>query len=481
MEFKKEPQEIINKSPLLKLSDLKAEEPAIPFHKSQVDSYEIIEYPQATNGISYVKLFFDLRKVKEESLKNLQLFMNLLKQTDTKNYSFQELAKEINSFMGHISFHLNTYPSAKKPTKFKPYMEVHLNFLFENLKKNTELLKELLIHSQFSPKNRVQNLLEEMKTTFSNTVSSRARHLALRSAEKTFFPLEGAFLEEVMGGSFENYFLKSKIDFQQLIPQFQTLLKDIFHSQNLELITITTEKNKLKPLKKELQKFVTALPDHKLENQEWLFSQQKTYRAYAIPGEVQFVHKVSSFKDQGLSYSGSFKVYAQYLDTYFLHPRIREQAGAYGVWNYFKRLKGLWILSTYRDPNLKKTYEIFSQAVDFMKQESLDETKLRSAILGALKFYYTDLSSKDKANFMTDLYLKDLRWKDYIQTKKEILETKAQDLQKINLDFGKGSSKFPKSSRWKCRSHPKRSSFFKGSLVSSLRLSQLGLILFLLF
>ena len=434
--LKKEPQEIINQSPLLKLSDLKAEEPAIPFHKSQVGSYEIIEYPQPTNGISYVKLFFDLRTVKEESLKNLKLFIYLLTETNTKNYSFQELSKEIDSFIGNISFKIDTYQSAKEPTKFKPFMEVQLNFLNENLKKNMELLKELLIYNQFSPEDRAKNLLEEMKTTLSHTIANRARHFALGAAEKTFFPLEGAFQEEVMGASFENYFLKSKIDFQQLIPQFQVLLKDIFRSQNLELITITTEQNKLKNIKRELQKLVRSLPDHKLEKQEWLFSQQKTYLAYAIPGEVQFVQEVSSFKNQGLEYSGSLKVYAQYLDTYFLHPRLREQAGAYGVWNYFKR-NGLWILSSYRDPNLKKTFEIFSQALDFMKQENLEEAKLKSAILGSLKFYYSDRSSKDKANLMTNLYLKDLSWKDYIKTKKEILETKAQDFQKINLALEK--------------------------------------------
>ena len=442
--LEKEPQEIIEKTPLLKLSDLKAEDNPIPFNKFQESSYEIIEYPQSTNGISYVRLFFDLKGIKEDHLKNLKLFIRLFKKTDTKNYSFKELSKEIDSYIGSIDFSIEAHQSLKNTKQFKPLMVVKLDFLNENLTKSMRLLKELLIHSKFSPEDQVQSLLEEMKTGFSHSMTRRARGFSNQSARKAFFPIYGAFNDEVKGGVFAEYFLKSKLNFLRLIPQFQSLLKNIFNQDRLHLITIVAEKNKLKTVKTKLKKLTRFLPAQGLKDQQWLFSKQKTYQGYAIPGEVQFLTETASFKDQGLKYSGVLKVYSQYLDTYFLHPRIREQAGAYGAWNSFNR-NGLWTLSTYRDPNLKKSFEIFSQAVNFMKEEKLNEKKLKPAILGSLKPFYQDRSSAGKANLMTALYLSDLTWADYIKTKKEILETRPEDFQEINQALEKALKKSQKS------------------------------------
>ena len=183
----KEPPEITAKTPLLKLSDLKADEKPIPFKKSKIGSSEVIEYPQETHGISYVNFFFDLRGVKEDNLKNLELFTSLLKKTNTDNYSFQELQKQIDTSIGNINFDTEVYQSFKNTEKFKPLMKVSLRFLNENREKSMELLKEILAHSQFTPMDRVQNLLNEMKVSMSNLISHSAMGLVTQLTKKKFF------------------------------------------------------------------------------------------------------------------------------------------------------------------------------------------------------------------------------------------------------------------------------------------------------
>ena len=427
----KETSEITGKTPLLQLSDFKTNENPILFNKLKIDSYEIIEYPQSTSGISYIKLFFDLKGVKEENLKNLKFFVSLIKKTDTDNYSFQELSKQIDSYIGNISFKTNVYQSVKNTKKFKPLMTVSLSFLNENYEKSMALLKELLVHSQFSPENRVRKLLNEIKTKMSNSISSRAMSLSMQSAKKQFFPIQGAFIDETKGGSFEKYILKSKIDPSQLEVKLKLMLNNIFNQKRLYLVTVTADPNKLKTLKIEMTKFKKLLPAKGSKDQKWTFVKQKNYEGYIIPDEVQYITKTTSFKEQGLEYEGALVVYSKYLNTHFMHPRIREQAGAYGAWSRVSR-NGLWIMNTYRDPNLKKSFDVFSQSVDFMKNEKLDQKKLKPAILGSLKAFYQDRSVSGKADFMTDLYLADLNWNDYIKTKNEILETKPKNFNKIN-------------------------------------------------
>ena len=427
----KEAQEIVNKTPLLKTSDLKAEEKPIPFNKSKISSYEVIKYPQSTSGIFYIRLFFDLKGIEEKNLKNLTLFTSLLKKTDTKNYSFQDLSKQIDTYIGNVSFDTHFYQSFKNTKNYKPLMTINLSFLNENRAKSMNLLKELLVHSQFSPEDRVQNLLDELKVGMSNSISHRAVGLSRQSAEKGFFPNQGGFIDEIDGGSSEEYILKSKLDSHQLTPEFKTILNNIFNQNRLYLVTVTAEQNELKTLTTEIEKLNQSLPIQGSKDQQWSFSNQKNYEGYAIPGEVQYVTETTSFAEQGLEYNGALAVYSQYLDAHFLHPQLREQAGAYGAWNSFSR-NGLWSMQTYRDPNLKKSFDIFSQVMDFMKNEKISQEKLKPAILGSLKTFYRDRSAPEKANLMTYLYLSDISWNDYIKTKKEILETTPESFQKIN-------------------------------------------------
>ena len=455
-----ETQEITSKTPLLKLSDIKADEKAIPLKKTQLDSYEVIEYPQSTGGISYINLFFDLKGVDEKNLKSLQLLTYLLKKTNTKHYSFQELSRQINTYVGHLNFSVNSYQSIKDTKHFKPFMVVSLRFLNENLLKSIHLLKELLIHSQFLPEDRVENLLNELKTKMSNSISHRAMSLSKKAANKSFFPNLGAFIDETSGGTFEEYMLNSKKNSDQLLLKFKTILGNIFNQNRLHLVTMTSDQNQLRTLRKKITQLKNSLPSLSSKNQEWSFSTQKNYEGYAIPGEVQYITETTSFKEQGLKYSGSLRVYSEYLNKYFLHPRLREQSGAYGAWNYVSR-EGLWTMQTYRDPNLQKSFDIFSQSVNFMKKETLDYKKLKPVIIGSLKTFYRDRSVSEKAWLMTNLYLSDLTWDDYIKIKKEILETSPEDFQKINQALESALKKSKRSAAGNSKKIKKEAPFLK--------------------
>lgn len=460
----KEPPEITYKTPLLKLSDIKADEKPIPVRQVKTESYQIMEYSQPTYGISYVQLYFDLRGIKEEELKNLRFFTKLLTRTNTTNYSFQKLFQQIQTYIGAINFNINAYPSAKNPEQFKPLMRISLSFLNENREKSLSLLKEILLNSQFSPKDRAQNLLDELKTHIGNNISRHASGLSTLSAIKNFFPVRGAFEDEIYGGLFLEHLLKSNLDAHQIVPKLQSLLGNIFNQKRLYLISSVADQSELTSLSSALKNLQKALPTQSSKDQEWLFTHQKNYSAYAIPGEVQYLTEVASLKDQGLNYNGILEVYSQYVETNFMIPRLREQSGSYGAWAYPSR-SGLWLMKTYRDPHLKNSFSTFSQIVDFMKQEKLNQEKITPAILGALKTYYRDRSVSAKANLMTSLYLKDLSWNDYIQTKREILETHPKSFNKINQALDHALKKSVKAGAGNSKKIKEEAPYFKEVLT----------------
>ena len=439
-----EPEDITDKTPVLSLSDIKTDEAPIPSRRYKNGSYEVIEYPRDTSGISYIRLFFDLQGVKQDDIKLLHFFVSLLKKTDTKNYSFQDLSRQIDTVAGAFDFDVTAPQSGKNPKKFKALLKVSLSFLNENRQKSAGLLKEVLLYSQFLPQSRTQELLNELKTKMSHQIINQAPYFIFWSAYKSFFPLHGGFLDEFQGGLFYEYALKSDWDAKKLVPRFQTLLSDIFNQGRLRLVTLTAEKPELKKLIPLVEELKSALALEGSKDQNWSFAGQKSYKAYAVPGEVQYLAETSSFEEEGLAYSGALRVYGNYLNTYFMNPRLREKAGAYGAWNNFYR-NGLWQLSSYRDPHLGKSFEVFSKAVDFMKKEDITPEKLRPIVIGALKPFYEDRSTAGQADFMTSLYLRDLNWDDHIKTKREILAVTPESFKEIHQALSSSLKKSQKA------------------------------------
>ena len=426
----KESREIIGKTPLLDIADIKPDEKPISSRHVNMGTTKLIEYPQGTGGISYINLFFDLKGIKEENLKKLDFFTNFIKKTNTKNYSFQELSKQIGIYAGEIDFHVSSYQSRKNTRSFKPTLKVKFSFLNENQNEVFGLVKELLTEAQFAPSDRLDALVKEMKTRMAGTVAYRARGLAMRAASKNFFPALGAFKDELNGGAFEEYILKAEIDPGILSSELKILLKNIFNQKRLYLATITTSEQDMKRMGAELRKFKEILPRQVSDDQTWSFRGQNDYDGYAIPGEVQYTSQVASYREQGLDYTGAMKVYASYVTSQFLYPRLREQLGAYAAWFNFDR-NGLLSFSSYKDPNLRKSFDSFLEALEFMKKEDFDQEKLKASILGSLKPYYADKGVIEKVDFMTYLYLVDLTWDEHIQTKKEVLGTSPEDFKKI--------------------------------------------------
>lgn len=427
----KESQEVLSKTPTLKLSDIKDDEAPTPYTQEDLGKTKVLKFTQDTSGISYVSLYFDLQGVNEENLKNLKILTNLLRKTDAGKLGFKDLSKEIDTYIGGLSIYTNTYESLNDPSQYKPTMVVSMKFLDDNKEKAFKLLSTILGKSTFSPQDRVDNLISELKTGMASSVSSRAPSLSHLAAIKSFKPEKGAFLDETSGAIFENHMLNSDLKAETLVPQLKNLLTQVFNQERLYLTSLTATSTNMSSLTKSVNTLKSELPKVDSPQQSWSFSKQKNYDAFAIPGEVQYVAQVTSYKESNLEYNGAMNVYTRYLNNHYMTPKLREQAGAYGGGSSFNR-SGQFSMTTYRDPNLKRSFEIFDKAIDFMSSEQLSEDKLLPAILGSLKPYYKDKSIVDKASTMTNMFLTGQTWDDYLKIKKEVIATTPEDLKKIS-------------------------------------------------
>jgi len=124
-------------------------------------------------------------------------------------------------------------------------------------------------------------------------------------------------------------------------------------------------------------------------------------------------------------------VAAQYLTHHYLHPRLREQGGAYGASAAYQATSAALVLSSYRDPRLAATVSDLRAAGDWLAAISDDERPLRESILAAIAAIDTPASpaGEAKARFRAELRRAGPDRIDHLRS--QVLAVTADDLRRV--------------------------------------------------
>lgn len=103
--------------------------------------------------------------------------------------------------------------------------------------------------------------------------------------------------------------------------------------------------------------------------------------AVEVPGSVQYNYLVLPTKETGFAYSGKADVMTAMVSDQLMIPIMRFQYSAYGASAGMGKRN--LIVSTYRDPNLATTYEVFGQLGDMIRALDLTQDDLDGYITSA--------------------------------------------------------------------------------------------------
>ena len=230
------PKEALETIPLLTRQDMKKE--AAPYINEVKKSGEstLLVHDIFTNGISYLNLVFDLKKVPGRLFPYVGILKSVLMMVNTENYSYGELFNEVNIHTGGIRFVVNTYTNADKMDEYKITLEVKAKTLYENRDKAMELMKEIILTSVYDDDKRLHEIIGEMKSRMQATMTSAGHSLAAIRAMSYFSPI-AAVTEQISG--IPQYRLLEELDSdfenrkEELKSNLKTLSKCIFRPENL--------------------------------------------------------------------------------------------------------------------------------------------------------------------------------------------------------------------------------------------------------
>lgn len=415
--------------PLLKREDMKKEAAPYVNEVKKAGKTTLLYHNVFTNGIGYLNLVFDLKKVPERLLPYVGILKSALTMVSTKNFGYGELFNEINIHTGGIQTVVNTYTNAENMKEYKATLEIRAKVLYEKRDKALELMKEILLTSDFEDTKRLYEIICEAKSRMQASMTGAGHSTALIRTLAYFSPT-AVFSEKISGipqyrllEELEKNFDEKK---QQLTADLKELIRYIFRPENL-LVDYTAAPEGLKGLSEEIEKFVPDLITSELREEGFTLKAEKKNEGFMTAGQVQYVCRAGNFADKGLPYTGALKVLKVMMGYDYLWNQVRVKGGAYGcMCGFYKNGDGYFV--SYRDPNLQKTIEVYENAAQYIKNAKLDERMVTQFIIGAISELDTPMTPATKGLYSMGGYLTGLSMERVQKEREELLATTRETL-----------------------------------------------------
>ncbi|MCR5147821.1 MAG: insulinase family protein [Eubacterium sp.] len=415
------PEEDLEKIPMLQISDIKKEARKLVNRECLVDDYKVIAHDIFTNGISYLTVNFSTVDLCEEEIYASALLSEVLKYVDTDKYPVSELSGEIDIKTGGMAFGVGVVTK----TDGSPYSYFFgkMKCFDENIKDGVELLSEVMFHSHITDRKKLKEIISETKANIkmdlleSGNVTASLRACShLNKATLIKEKQEGLdyyrFLDELEKNYDEKY--------EGAAALLERTLKKMFRKDALTLSYIS-DKNPEDMLAGLLQPAFSELSEEELGEAAEL-SVKKENEGFTSASKVQYVVSAGDYSAAGLKYTGALNVLRIIFGYEYLWLNVRVKGGAYGCYANFTR-SGLSMMSSYRDPKLKETLDIYKDAYEYVKNFEVSERDMTKYIIGTIGGIDTPFTPQSLGGFSFASYLMGITNEDIQRDRDEVLST----------------------------------------------------------
>ena len=399
--------------PVLERSDLSLAGDNFVNDVVEVEGVKIVRHDLFTNGIGYLKMFFDTTDMPNDMNRYGKFLISLLGYIDTKEHSYGDLANIMAINTGSLDFSTNLNRNSKDTDKYKMGFEINSKIFFDKIGKTLEIIKEIIFESKLDDKKRIREMIKERKASLQSVIMKSGDSVAtLRNL--SYVDKISVISENIRGISYYKFLEDLDYNFDDriddLIENLKNVAKCIFRKDNLIISYTATDEG--------YEKLKATLPDllHALEVNNEYADTYKDLKEEVVPevknegfktsSQVQYVSRCGNFKKMGYDFDGGMLVLKSIITNEYLWKNIRELGGAYGCNCNFTK-GGYAYFTSYRDPNCKSTYDIMSGISEFVRNYDTDERSMTKHIIGTFSKFETPKTAKTKGEESFYSYISD--------------------------------------------------------------------------
>jgi Zn-dependent M16 (insulinase) family peptidase len=418
--------------PHLSHSDLESH---LSFHAVQPTEMfggtQVLVSALATEHISYVDMGFDISAVPSRLLPWLDLFGTIVTEIGTRKMDFMHLARELGTSTGDFSHSFNTYSQLGNAELARPVLWFQMKCLPEYQERALHLMAEIFSELSLEGRTHIREIVHREFAWSEHSAQSEGYSLA---ASRAFahLSLAGAYNELISGVT--SYRAEKELDqhYVQMEEVFLASLRElatlVFNRNNL-ILAITADPEEIESFSRYGELLVTALPDTPLTRQILTLPELPVHEALITSAEIVFAVQAGSLLPNGGGYNGHFEVLKNYLSRDYLWNTVRQMGGAYGCFIQFSHITGNLGIISYRDPQVRKTYDSYAAIPDIISGLQLSDKVLEQLVIGTYGNFDPLQSSAAKGAIARDEYLIGVTPAHKQQRIEEIISTRVADMQ----------------------------------------------------
>ena len=383
-----------------------------------------------TNRISYLDIGLDVSRLPVGYLPLLDLFGTIITEIGTSRLNYMQFAKEVATCTGGLNHSLNAYSRFGEPDSVSPVLWVSLKMLPEYLERGIDLLAEVFSDLSLNDRSRIGEIVRREFAWTEHSAQSEGYGLA---SARVFanLSLAGKYQEQFSGITAYRTLKQLAQNYQAEEESFLKTLRDmashLLNRRNM-VISFTGEAQEIEIFRDIGKRVVESLADTGAELQslpEFGFARNE---AFITAAEVVFAVQGGQVFTAGQGYNGAFEVLKTYLSRDYLWNSVRQIGGAYGCFIQFSPITGNMDLISYRDPQVRKTYEAYDLIPSVIKDLSLTRQSLEQLVIGTYGNFDPHQSAAAKGVTARNEHLCNISVEQKRQRLQEITATGVADL-----------------------------------------------------
>lgn len=410
--------------PRLDLSDVALKINFASKEKKIIDTVETLKIKTDTNGVSYLNLYFDVSDFSIEELRLLNVWASMVGELSTENYSADILSAKMKSVLGSFEAKIEVFSKPKDLEKAKIYLLISSSMLEEKVFDAIALIKEIILNSRYDETDKVYDILVQNDYAYKQALVNNGHTFAMLKSLSSFSK-SGLLNELLLGESYVKYFTsfcesfdKNKACYEN---SFKSLCKKAFAKNRLFIGLLGNIKDS------ELKAIASSLNENSFSYCENTFEPSNGNYAVEIPSSVGFSAFGGNIYAFNGELSGTLSVLATLVSYVYLWNMVRVQGGAYGTGMKIRQNGDIFCYS-YRDPNLQNSKDVFKSISKFLLEYLKEANNIDDMIIGTVNTTQPLLEPAEICADECRKYLCQIEDEDILRIRKEILQTKAEDL-----------------------------------------------------
>ena len=298
--------------------------------------------------------------------------------------------------IGGMSFQIQALNKPSAENGFLPIFSVTSKALVSELKEQVELMYEVFVTTVFDDKNRILEVLREIKGMMASAISSDGNRISMGRL-MSHLTAGQYFEEKAKGLAFYEFVCDLEKNWDAKQDEAVAKIKEAYHmmhNQNRISVGITVDSDLEEEVTKANADVIARLGKEDITPIKLNFQITNEQEALVYPSNVNYVAMGYNFKELGFKYNGGLNMLRTMLSMNYLWNKVRVQNGAYGCSCDFRKSGNMFFVS-YRDPNITKTLDTYREVVEFVENLNLSDRELQQYLIGtisSLDFPYTAVS-----------------------------------------------------------------------------------------